>query len=133
MRTGCFRWRATKGCSIDSRASVDEEAVADRAAALAVRLRRNPRVSALLASGHPLYEVPFSMRVDDRTIVRGSIDCLVRSETGRVTVVELKTGVRRPEHEAQLAVYLDAARSLFPDDAVDGLLVYADEADPGLR
>ena len=60
-----------------------------------------------------------------KAIVRGSIDCLVRIGDGRVVVVELKTGTRRPEHEAQLALYVDAARALFPGRAVEGLLVYA--------
>ena len=99
----------------------------DRAVALATRLREHPDVVTRLASGRALYEVPFSMKIDNRTIVRGSIDCLVREDDGRITVVELKTGVRRPEHAAQLAVYVDAARALFPGETVDGLLVYSDD------
>jgi len=99
----------------------------DRALTLATRLREHPDVVTRLASGRALYEVPFSMKIDDRTIVRGSIDCLVRQDDGRITVVELKTGVRRPEHAAQLAIYVDAARALFPGEAVGGLLVYADD------
>jgi ATP-dependent helicase/nuclease subunit A len=98
----------------------------DRAIVLAKRLREHPDVATLLASGRALYEVPFSMQVDDRTIVRGSIDCLVTQDNGRITIIELKTGARRPEHGEQLAVYLDAARTLFPGETVDGLLVYAD-------
>jgi len=97
----------------------------DRALAYAARLRQHPDLAGLVASGRPLYEVPFSLRVDPATIVRGSIDCLVRIGDGRVVVVELKTGTRRPEHEAQLALYVDAARALFPGRAVEGLLVYA--------
>ncbi|PYR28804.1 MAG: hypothetical protein DMF92_13295, partial [Acidobacteria bacterium] len=97
----------------------------DRALAYAARLRQHPDLAGLVASGRLLYEVPFSLRVDPATIVRGSIDCLVRIGDGRVVVVELKTGTRRPEHEAQLALYVDAARALFPGRAVEGLLVYA--------
>ena len=105
-------------------AAVTDDALA-RALALAARLREDPRVARLVASGRALFELPFSMAIDGRAIVRGSIDCLVRTDDGRVTVVELKTGGRRPEHEAQLALYVDAARALFPDAVVDGLLVYA--------
>jgi RecB family endonuclease NucS len=67
------------------------------------------------------------MTTGERTIVRGSIDCLIVSDDGRVTVVELKTGASRPEHEAQFGMYVGAARALFPRASVDGLLVYADE------
>jgi ATP-dependent exoDNAse (exonuclease V) beta subunit len=107
-------------------------ATVDRAIDLARRLRERPDVAPLLASGRALYEVPFSMKMDDRTIVRGSIDCLVQKDDGRITIVELKTGVRRPEHAVQLAVYVDAARSLFPGASVDGLLVYPDDEPTGL-
>ena len=104
-------------------------AVADaeltRALALASRLRGDPRVASLIGSGRALFEVPFSFALDPTTIVRGSIDCLIHEDTGRVTVVELKTGARRPEHDAQLATYVAAARALFPEAAVEGLLVYA--------
>ena len=72
------------------------------------------------------------MKMDDRTIVRGSIDCLIQTDDGRITIVELKTGARRAEHAAQLAVYVDAARSLFPGASVDGLLVYPDDEPTGL-
>jgi hypothetical protein len=41
-----------------------------------------------------------------------------------VSVVEFKTGRRRPEHQAQLDVYVDAARELFPGVSVSGVLVY---------
>jgi ATP-dependent exoDNAse (exonuclease V) beta subunit len=69
------------------------------------RVSRAIRLSPAWPSGRPLYEVPFSLRVDPTTIVRGSIDCLIRLDDGRVVVVELKTGAERPEHEAQLAIY----------------------------
>jgi ATP-dependent exoDNAse (exonuclease V) beta subunit len=100
-----------------------------RGMALADALAADPEVAARLADGRALYEVPFSLWADDRTIVRGSIDCVIESASGdRVTVVELKTGARRAVHDAQLAIYVEAARALFPEAAVDGLLVYADVA-----
>ncbi len=98
----------------------------DRGLDLAARLAADPRVASRLAGGRTFYEVPFSLRLDDRTVVRGSIDCLVESASGRVTVLELKTGARRTEHEAQLAVYVAAAQALYPGVEVDGLLVYAE-------
>jgi ATP-dependent exoDNAse (exonuclease V) beta subunit len=111
---------------VDVAGTADDRALIARGAELAIRLRRNPELSALLASGRAYYEVPFSTRVDERTILRGSIDCLVRTPDGRTTVVELKTGGRRPEHEAQLAIYVDAARAMFTADTVTGMLVYAE-------
>jgi len=85
-------------------------------------------VRELLASGERLHEVPFSFRRDG-ALLRGTIDCLVlggpSSATPQdVTVVEFKTGRRRPEHQAQLDVYVDAARALFPGASVSGVLVY---------
>jgi hypothetical protein len=41
-----------------------------------------------------------------------------------VAVVEVKTGTRMPEHEQQLASYVAAARAMFPQTRVDGLLLY---------
>jgi ATP-dependent exoDNAse (exonuclease V) beta subunit len=70
--------------------------------------------------------VPFALRRNGE-IVLGTIDTLVRHGDA-VTVVELKTGRRAPEHAAQLALYVEAARALFPPPArVDGVLVYADD------
>ena len=84
-----------------------------------------------------LFELPFSLRLEPRAddpvpptigapvIVRGTIDCLVRTSDGCLTVLEFKTGGRQPEHQAQLDLYLMAARELFPGMVVDGALVYA--------
>jgi RecB family endonuclease NucS len=43
-----------------------------------------------------------------------------------VIVVEIKTGRAWPEHQAQLAVYVEAARALFPGSEVEGRLIYDD-------
>ena len=72
-----------------------------------------------------LHEVPFSMRRDDRTVVRGTIDALVEHEDGRIEVLEFKTGEPRAGHEQQLSLYVEAARGLFPDARVSGRLMYA--------
>ena len=69
-----------------------------------------------------LFELPFSLRVEPTAddpvpptigtpvIVRGTIDCLVRKSDRCLTVLEFKTGRRQPEHQAQLDLYLLAAR-----------------------
>ncbi|HEY7059497.1 MAG TPA: UvrD-helicase domain-containing protein [Vicinamibacterales bacterium] len=113
----------------------DEIAVADvalvtrRAAEAWQSVRRRPEVNRLFHGTERRHEVPFSLRLPDQPdrIVRGSIDCLVRGSDGTVTVVEFKTGRPRPDHEAQLSVYVQAARQLFPGARVEGLLVYKDE------
>ncbi len=107
--------------------TLDRQVVIARAAELAARLRSDPDVAARLASGRAWYEVPFSVRLDRLTIVRGVIDALVWGEDGRVAVIELKTGPSRPEHDAQLALYVEAMRRAFPEAVADGLLVPAAE------
>ena len=89
-------------------------------------LRQRPDVRSLL-DGHCLFEVPFSVRLPrsgETTVMRGTLDCLVRHSDGRLTVVEFKTGARRAQHESQLELYLTAARALFPSTPVDATLIY---------
>jgi hypothetical protein len=43
-----------------------------------------------------------------------------------IQVLEFKTGRRTARHEQQLAIYVDAARALFPDKLVEGKLIYAE-------
>jgi ATP-dependent exoDNAse (exonuclease V) beta subunit len=88
-----------------------------------------PALSEALESGEALFEVPFSVRpAASSAILRGTFDCLIRRRDGAVTVLELKTGRPAPEHERQLAIYLTAARALFPGTPVEGRLVYAGAA-----
>ena len=113
----------------EERARADHRALADEAAGIYRRAVRRPDAAALLA-GDRLFEVPFTLRRPDPggaaepLFVRGTIDCLRRRPDGRVTVVEVKTGAPRPEHRAQLELYLEAARALFPGGQVDGRLLY---------
>jgi ATP-dependent helicase/nuclease subunit A len=105
------------------RALVDDiEALIDRALAAfdAISTR-----SATLPEGR-VHEVPFSLRRPDGSIVRGAIDALVEHPDGRIEVLEFKTGRPRNEHGRQLALYLEAARALFPSARVEGHVVYAD-------
>ena len=90
-------------------------------------IRSRPEVDQLLRSGRRFHEVPFSLRreMDGRSIVlRGTIDCLIQRNDGSLAVLEFKTGRRRPIHEEQLALYVSAARSLFPGASVEGYLMY---------
>jgi hypothetical protein len=57
-------------------------------------------------------------------VVRGVIDALVVGPAG-VTVIEIKTGAPADWHQAQLDLYVDAARALFPGEPVEGLIVHA--------
>ena len=120
--------RALAAMEREERARADHRALADEAAGIYRRAVRRGDVAALLA-GDCLFEVPFTLRRADPggggpVFVRGVMDCLRRWPDGRVTVVEVKTGAARPEHGAQLALYVEAARALFPDRPVDGRLLY---------
>ncbi|GMV20684.1 MAG: hypothetical protein AMXMBFR57_06330 [Acidimicrobiia bacterium] len=95
----------------------------------AAGLRRHPRLTQLLSTGRPWFEVPFSLSVPgpvpgSTEVIRGAIDCVIEREDGGLQVVEIKTGRARPEHEAQLAIYLQALRSVYTNVQVDGELVY---------
>ena len=108
--------------------AVDIDSAIGSAIDLWTRLHSRSEVADAMASAEVFTEVPFSLRLEDsgQTIVlRGTIDCLAISGDGAVTVIEFKTGAHRDEHERQLELYVDAARALFPDRTVSGLLVHA--------
>jgi ATP-dependent exoDNAse (exonuclease V) beta subunit len=81
-------------------------------------------VRLLYAAGRTLHEVPFTMTIDGR-ILRGTVDCLVETAPGRLTLLEFKTGRERPEHRAQVDLYLQAIRQVFRDSLVEAKLIYA--------
>jgi RecB family exonuclease len=83
-----------------------------------------PRVQSAYSSGERFHEVPFSMSLEGQ-ILRGTIDCLVRQNDGRVIVLEFKTGKPREEHRQQIQCYREAAEHLFPGAPVEAHLVYA--------
>jgi ATP-dependent helicase/nuclease subunit A len=84
--------------------------LAANAAALYARFRDRDDVRAVFAAGECWHEVPFSYVPPGQpdAVVRGVVDCLVIAPDGDVTVVELKTGRPRPEHERQAALYARA-------------------------
>ena len=105
---------------------VDREALAREAGGLFLRLRSRPDVAEVLAGGVCHYEVPFSYRAADRPdqTVRGVLDCLVLAPDGAVTVLELKTGQPRPEHDVQASIYREAAAALFGPGRITVKIVY---------
>ena len=108
-------------------ASAEPDTVVRRAAEIWTSVATRDEVVRLLAGAEVMAEVPFSMQADDdgrKTILRGTIDGVSAAHDGTVTVVEFKTGRPRPVHQAQLDIYLKAARELFPGRTVEGLLVY---------
>jgi ATP-dependent helicase/nuclease subunit A len=111
----------------ESIAIADRDTVIRRAAAAYRAFSEHGELRALYLSGTAFHEVPFSLSIDDR-IVRGTIDCLVQKADGDIAVLEFKTGRRRPEHEAQTALYEQAAASLFPGRRVVTQLLYAADA-----
>jgi ATP-dependent exoDNAse (exonuclease V) beta subunit len=110
----------------EERAGLDDAAsfVAAVAATYAA-MRAREDVQAIFEDGDPLFEVPFSWRVESGDVLRGTIDCLVVRPDGSVVVVDFKTGRERPGHREQLDVYVRAAATMFPDRRVDGILLYA--------
>lgn len=122
------RRRALGGLVRDrERAGVDRlEAILDAADRSIDALAANEDLQRLLAGGRVYFELPFSLaRPGDDEILRGAIDALVVSPGGKVTVIELKTGAASALHAAQLALYEEAARALFPGAVVEGRLIYA--------
>ena len=105
---------------------VDRGSLVARAASAYRAFSEHADLRRLYSSGTPFHEVPFSLAIDGQ-IVRGSIDCLVHEDDGRVTVLEFKTGGRRVEHQSQSDLYRLAAQALFPDAEVATHLIYSGE------
>jgi ATP-dependent exoDNAse (exonuclease V) beta subunit len=111
--------------------AADPDELARLAVQAVASFRGQPAVRELLGSGRCLYEVPFSLMVEEGSTaqgpvcLRGAIDCIVLHSDSAATVVEFKTGAPHPEHRAQLDLYVRAARAFLPGMAVEGLLVFA--------
>ncbi len=107
----------------------DTQTLMNQARHAYLALCAEPDLANALETGDALFEVPFSVRLaGSQTIFRGSFDCLIRQPDGSLSVLELKTGRPVPQHEQQLAMYLAAARALYPGTVVEGRIVYAGEA-----
>jgi ATP-dependent helicase/nuclease subunit A len=120
--------RASALVSPEERAPVrDFDRIVATAVASWKTLHARSDVAALVSGGECLHEVPFSlqrMSGDTSVIVRGTIDCLVRRADGSVAILEFKTGKQRAWHQEQLALYVAAARTLFPTARVEGHVIY---------
>ena len=112
-----------------SAASVERTAaeVADGAVDVYRAICGRPDIRALYMAGDRLHEVPFTMRLDG-AVLSGTIDCLIRTASGRMTVLEFKTGRPRDDHRIQLELYRQAAERLFPGVTIDAHLVYPGES-----
>jgi ATP-dependent helicase/nuclease subunit A len=75
------------------------------------------------ADSRLVFEAPYSRRLDDGRVERGTIDCLVFA-SDLVEVLEFKTGTAQAEHSAQLEAYVAAVRAAYPAWRVEGRLVY---------
>jgi len=106
--------------------SDDVDTIVDAAVAAYAAICVREDVRALYAAGRTLHEVPFTMTVDGR-VLRGTVDCVVETAPGRFTLFEFKTGRARPEHRAQLDLYVQAMRQVFPEALIDARLVYAEK------
>lgn len=113
----------------ESAGIADLDAFVDQVRSTAAMLVARPDVQALYATGTLWPEIPFAME-DGGRIVRGTIDGLVAHPDGAFTIVELKTGRPRPEHQAQVETYRRAIKGLFPQARVEARLVYASGAKP---
>ncbi|MEO5897768.1 MAG: UvrD-helicase domain-containing protein [Vicinamibacterales bacterium] len=112
----------------EERAALDDsESVIREAVTIWQSMRNRADIAMLFAGAGVMSEVPFSLRVPSATgveIVRGTIDSIVQAPNGNLTVLEFKTGSPRSSDEAQLDLYVRAARALFPGAAVEGRIIH---------
>jgi ATP-dependent helicase/nuclease subunit A len=109
--------------AVDAEVFREGDKTAEAAVAAYLAMSKRDDLRHLYSSGAALHEVPFTMRVGGEW-VRGTIDCLLRDDTGTLTVLEFKTGRRRPEHQAQVELYRRATEEIFPGPRVEARLVY---------
>ncbi len=102
----------------------DLRPIADAAVAAYMSICARDDIRTLYQSGRRLHEVPFTMTRDGR-VLRGTVDCLVECAPRQFTILEFKTGRPRPEHRAQLDLYVQAMKQAFPGTAIDARLIYS--------
>ncbi len=83
-------------------------------------------LDAVLESGERTYGLPFSAVAPGESgrVLRGTIDCLVRRPDGSIVVIDLTPGPPAPGDRARLDLYLAAARGMFPEATVTGIVAY---------
>jgi DNA helicase-2/ATP-dependent DNA helicase PcrA len=85
------------------------------------------RKLAVLPSGEPMVELPFTLKKDGR-IIRGRIDAVYETDDGGLEIVDFKTGQRFepvPGEADQLELYADALRALGLTEETNIKLTYA--------
>lgn len=91
---------------------------------------------AVLPSGEPMLEMPFTMKYGGR-LVRGRIDAVYTTEDGGFEIVDFKTGARfEPGHPDQLEIYAEALKALgLIEEGAPVLLTYLflDGGEPSTR
>jgi ATP-dependent exoDNAse (exonuclease V) beta subunit len=88
-------------------------------------ISRRPDVRELYRTGEAWHEVPFTL-LNDGSVVRGTIDCLIRVG-GRIVVLEFKTGRTARGHDLQVELYRQAAQALFPGAVVEARVIYVQD------
>jgi ATP-dependent helicase/nuclease subunit A len=119
-------WRLLRDDEVDGGDGIDS--VVAQAVANYSTICGREDVRDLYAAGPTLHEVPFTTVIDGR-VLRGSVDCLVETAPGHLTVLEFKTGRPRPEHQKQLAIYQQAMKQAFVTAIIDALLIYSEKND----
>jgi ATP-dependent helicase/nuclease subunit A len=125
VTSGSDRFDAVTDSAVAERVTIASGHEWNAASRLAVWriLRQQEETAALLATGNADFDVPFSLARGSR-ILRGTIDCIVRRADGSVLILALAAGQAIPGHEATLALYLQAARAIFPGADVNGRTLY---------
>ena len=113
--------RLLRSDEVDDAADIDR--IVDRAIASHASICANDDVRTLYSSARRYHEVPFTMAADGG-VLRGTVDCLVETAPGSLTILEFKSGRPRPEHQEQVEIYLKAMRRIFPGASVDARLIY---------
>ncbi|HET9369734.1 MAG TPA: UvrD-helicase domain-containing protein [Vicinamibacterales bacterium] len=105
---------------------IDVDGLCRRAASTYERLRNRADLREVLSSGQCFYEVGFSWRPDPGSprIVRGIVDCVVLHTAGGATIVEIKTGTPRPDHQSQAEAYAAAVGCVLKIPNISVKIVY---------
>jgi hypothetical protein len=83
-------------------------------------LTQQEETASLLGSGDAAFEVPFSLvEPGGARVIRGTIDALIRRPDGSIEVIALQENPPDPRHEQTLALFVEAARQIFPGAIVN--------------
>jgi len=86
----------------------------------------DPSFSELFGPGS-LGEAPLAATLPDGRVIAGTVDRLLIEE-GRVSVLDFKTGLPRPEHARQVELYGKAVQIMHPGTRVETRVIYLGDA-----